>query len=274
MSNDAQIAYWNSQAGETWAAEADTLDPMLAPLGEAAMAALAPKPGERIVDIGCGAGATSRALFTRVAPGGAVLGVDVSAPLIGVAQARGGGPDFALLDAGSAPYPAAPYDAAFSRFGVMFFEDPAAGLGHIRRQLKPGGRIAFLTWRTAAENAWATETVAAAIPHLKAPPDAPADPFAPGPFAFGNKARTEGHFAAAGFKDVSLTPLDTHYTMGASADAAAETSLKIGPLGRLIREQGVDRGPVRAALVELFQRHMTPAGPAMGAACWVITARA
>jgi SAM-dependent methyltransferase len=162
-----QAEYWNSEAAQTWVREAIRLDPMLAPLGRLAMAALAPQAGETVLDIGCGAGATSRDL---AALGAKVIGVDVSKPLIAAAMASGGGPDYVAADAGLWR-PAAPADALFSRFGVMFFEDPPAAFENLRACLKPGGRLAFVCWGPMTENAWAIEPVVAALPHLTTPPE-------------------------------------------------------------------------------------------------------
>ncbi|MBU6371908.1 MAG: methyltransferase domain-containing protein [Alphaproteobacteria bacterium] len=269
--HSAQADYWNHNAGPVWVEENESLDAMLAPLGEAAMAALTPRAGEAILDIGCGAGATSRVLATRVQPGGSVTAVDISAPLVDLAMSKGGDVAYICADAGRDPLPHAPFDAAFSRFGVMFFEDPVAAFTHIGAAMKPGGRIAFICWRGMAENAWARETLVAALPFLKAPPQPP-EPHAPGPFAFADRDRTAGLLAAAGWRDIHIEPLDTDYVLGPSAAAAAPKMLRIGPLGPLIREQGIDPATIGDALTTMLSRYETPKGVAMPAACWVVTA--
>ena len=143
--NAAQVAYWNDAAGQTWAEMQEALDRQLAPLGRAAMAALAPTPGERLLDIGCGAGQTTLELAAAVAPGGEVLGLDISRPLLEVARARPAVPGVRFLegDAQTHAFEPAGFDGAFSRFGVMFFADPPAAFANIRRALKPGGRAAI-----------------------------------------------------------------------------------------------------------------------------------
>jgi SAM-dependent methyltransferase len=264
-----QTEYWNSEAGQIWAREAIRLDPMLAPLGDLAMAALAAKPGETIIDIGCGAGATSRAL---AASGAKVIGVDVSKPLIAAAQAAGGGPHYVEADA-SVWRPPAPADALFSRFGVMFFDDPPAAFANLRSCLKPGGRLGFVCWGPMMENAWAMEPVAAALPHLGAPPEPPI-PGAPGPFAFAAPGRAVEVLAQAGWRDAQATAWRGPYRVGANKDEAFEIMLKIGPLGRLLRDQPEAAGKVRVALADLIAARSSAGGVSFPAIVWIVTARA
>ena len=150
-SNAAQIEYWNATAGEAWAQFQDTLDRQVEPLGLAAMDALCPREGEHIIDIGCGCGQTSLALAARVRPTGSVVGVDISQPMLDVALRRPRSTDlevgFRKLDAQTGELGHGLFDAAFSRFGVMFFGDPVAAFANIHASLKPGGRLAFVCWR-------------------------------------------------------------------------------------------------------------------------------
>ena len=210
--NAAQIEYWNAGAGETWAAMQRVLDDELGPLGEAGIALLAPKAGERVIDIGCGCGATSLDLAQAVGPGGAVLGVDISAPMLTVARTRAadaGLPQAKFIegDAQVHGFDAGAFDSVFSRFGVMFFADPPAAFANIRRALKPGGRLTFVCWRAVMENPWMTLPAMAALQHL--PPLTEAvDADGPGPFAFADPAKVRGILAAAGFADIDLKPHD------------------------------------------------------------------
>ena len=129
--NADQIDYWNASAGNTWATMSDRLDKMIGPVGKAAMAALAPGHGEKVIDIGCGCGQTTLELARRVGSGGQVLGVDISAPMLGVARERAAQErmeqvQFLEADAQVFAFEADAADAVFSRFGVMFFADPVA----------------------------------------------------------------------------------------------------------------------------------------------------
>ena len=155
--NAYQVADWNGQSGEYWVANQARLDAMFAVFGQAAIEAAAPTTGERVLDVGCGAGASSLALAARVGAGGHVLGVDISEPLIGRACAlapQDTPAQFRVADASSAELPERAFDILFSRFGVMFFDDPAGAFSHMRWALRPGGRVAFVCWRGAAENDW------------------------------------------------------------------------------------------------------------------------
>jgi SAM-dependent methyltransferase len=173
--NADQIAYWNADAGETWAAMQEQLDAQLEPHGLKAMEALALAAGERIVDIGCGSGQTSLALGQAAGRSGAVMGLDISRPLLGLARRRAaesGAANVSFAEADVQTYAFAPatFNAVFSRFGVMFFADPPAAFANVRRALKPGGRLAFVCWRTPAENIFMTlpyTAVAAQFPPAK-----------------------------------------------------------------------------------------------------------
>lgn len=271
--NPDQLLYWNEQAGLTWAELQPLLDVQIAPLGLSAIRALAPRPGERILDIGCGCGDTSFELARHVMPGGAVTGLDISAPMLDVARARAAGakrspPEFLLADAQIAHFPE-PFDAAYSRFGVMFFADPEAAFANIRAALKAGGRIAFVCWRRPDENPWMIEPLTAALRYLPAPE--PSDPLAPGPFAFADAARIESILGAAGFKNVVTDPHDTAIG-GYGLDQAVHIALRVGPLGRLLRENPDRRAQVADAVRAALALHLTPDGVRLPSATWIVTA--
>ena len=145
-----QAEFWKGGAGDAWAGAATRLDPLLEHFGVAAMDALALRGGERVLDVGCGAGATTRELAKRVGNRGQVVGVDIAPALLAVARARDGGVRYIEADAGVAQFDTT-FDAVFSRFGVMFFDDPRAAFANLRRAA-PRGRLAFVCWRTFSEN--------------------------------------------------------------------------------------------------------------------------
>ncbi|MBU0823989.1 MAG: class I SAM-dependent methyltransferase, partial [Alphaproteobacteria bacterium] len=138
---------WNGDSGERWAANLDRLDLMLQDFGDAVIAAAGAQRGERVLDIGCGSGTSTFILAEQVGATGHVLGVDISEQLVDLARAAT--PDaapveFRLADAATTPLPAESFDLLFSRFGVMFFDDPGVAFAHMRGALKPDGRIAFV----------------------------------------------------------------------------------------------------------------------------------
>jgi len=273
-SNAAQIDYWNAQAGETWSRFNELLDRQIEPLGREAMRALAPQAGERILDIGCGCGQTTMALAERVGAAGAVVGADISRPMLEVARGRplpagARRPEFREADAQSDTLGA--FDAAFSRFGVMFFADPVAAFANIRAALTPRGRLAFVCWRPYAENPWMRIPMEAAEPFLG--PPQPGDPTAPGPFAFADSGRVRGILGGAGFKGVTIEAFDAPIG-GSSIDDTVSMTFRVGPLGRALAENR-DRIP---AVAEAVKRAVTPYDTADGvfmpSAVWIVQARA
>jgi SAM-dependent methyltransferase len=271
--NAAQAEYWNAGAGPTWAELQEPLDRQLAPLGRLAMAALAPRPGERLLDVGCGAGETTLELAQAVAPAGHVTGLDISATLLAVARRRAAGRrdvDFVEADAQTYPFAPASHDGLFSRFGVMFFADPAAAFANLRRALKPGGRLAFVCWRTAAENEVMSLPMAAASPFL--PPSTPPEPGAPGPFAFADPERVRALLDAAGFTGIHLAPHELKVG-GGDLEATLSLSLRVGPLGGALRENPDKREAAVDAIRAALAPHEGPDGVKLRSATWVVTAR-
>jgi SAM-dependent methyltransferase len=274
-SNAARIEYWNTTAGETWAQFQEPLDRQIEPLGLAAMDVLGPGEGEHIIDIGCGCGQTSLALAARVRPTGSVVGIDISEPMLGVALRRPrSAPDlqvaFRKLDAQTGDLGHGRFDAAFSRFGVMFFSDPAAAFANIRASLKPGGRLAFVCWRPLDENPWMQAPLQAALPFL--PPVAPPDPTAPGPFAFADPSRVRSILADAGFGSVTINPFDAGIG-GGDVEQTSKLALGVGPLGRALREHPELTDNIADAVRNLLSKYVTPSGVLMPAAVWIVLAR-
>lgn len=255
---------------------------MLAPCGAAALRAAAPAAGERVLDVGCGAGASSLALAAQVGSSGQVLGLDISEPLLSRARERtppGVPITYRLGDAAAEPLPRGAFDLLFSRFGVMFFPDPAAAFRHLRTALAPTGRLAFVCWRRFDENDWVRllmSAVAEILPSLTVPA-----PETPGPFAFGDPARVRQILAVAGFRDVRLEPYDCALVYGEAStaedavDAALELSLRVGPLSRALAEQPPElRERAARAVREALRQRVAGHVVTLGGACWIVTARA
>jgi len=276
VANADQIAYWNAQSGRKWADDADKLDAMMAALSDLALAAAAPLPGETVIDIGCGSGGTALMLADRVQPGGHVLGVDVSQPMLAVAEARAAGRHdvrFTEADAGVFPFAPASADLVFSKFGVMFFEDPQAAFANIRVALKPGGRLVFICWRNAAENPFAAVPMGVAMKHL--PPQPKPDPHAPGPFAFADAARVRGLLEGAGFSNVHHQPVGATMVVGRKAESAAKEAVLTGMPSRMLKDaDDAVRAAVIAELSEVYKDWLTDAGVTFPARCWIVTAKA
>jgi len=267
-SNAEQIEYWNGKVGERWAAFQETLDTAMADITASALAFAGAKSGERVLDVGCGCGTT--ALRLAAATGGAVTGIDISAPMLAVARKRGPALTFLQTDASEHGF-RPDFDLVFSRFGVMFFADPTTAFANIRTALKPNGRLRFVCWRTAPENAWAAETFAAVKDLL--PPQPAADPTAPGPFAFGDGERLKGILARAGFKDARVERLDSTMNMGKTLEAAIDQAFKIGPTARALAEvDDTTKEIARGRIGDALKRYLGPRGVTPPAACWLVAA--
>jgi SAM-dependent methyltransferase len=220
---------------DAWAEVREPLELQLAPLGRRALAALAPLPGESVLDIGCGGGETALDLVRAVAPAGTVMGIDLSAAVLAFARRAAKGcasVRFVQADAQVFPFVPASFDAAFSRFGVMFFADPTAAFTNIRRSLRPHGRLAFVCWRALAENPLDILPLSAAAAHL--PPQPADDPHVPGPFAFADPYRVRGILQRAGFEDVVITAHDEQVGSG-DLDTMLAVCSRVGALGKILR---------------------------------------
>ncbi|PVM93847.1 class I SAM-dependent methyltransferase [Caulobacter endophyticus] len=279
--NVNQISDWNGRTGERWVANQARLDRMLGAYGQAAVEAAAPAVGEQVLDIGCGAGAGSLEIAALVGPSGAVLGVDVSEPLVARARELAGdaaNARFQVADASRALLPVAQFDLLFSRFGVMFFDEPAQAFAHIRRALKPGGRLAFVCWRGAGENDWVRLPMRAIAPIVGSP--APPPPEAPGPFSFGDRARVERILTEAGFVDVGFTAIDDPITFGegetrqAAIEDAVDLAFQVGPLTRALADQPETvRAQAMPLVREAFAAKAVGEAVVIEGAGWVVTAR-
>ena len=272
--NAAQSNYWNKTAGLTWAAMQAQLDRQIEPLGARAMEGFAAQPGETVLDIGCGCGQTTLALAERVGGSGGVTGADISQPMLEVARARpapagGAKPRFVEIDAQTGDLGEGVFDGAFSRFGVMFFADPAAAFANIGRALKPRGRLTFVCWRPFAENLWMRAPAEAAASLL--PAMTPPDPNAPGPYAFSDPVKVWDILEAAGFQAIEIRPFDA-VIGGGTLEEATALALRVGPLGGAMREHPHLAAPVAKAVRAALAPHETPRGVLMPAAVWIVRA--
>ncbi len=198
--NADQIAYWNGPGGQHWTDRQQTQDVLLAPISDILIDRAGPNVGERVIDVGCGCGATTIALAQKVGPTGHVFGIDISAPMLVRARqvAPAGLPvDFVLADATVYPFDPASADLLVSRFGVMFFAEPALSFANMRKALPASGRLTFACWREPRDNPWLMAPLQAAYKHVpKLPQLGPEDP---GPFSFAVEQRVHRILGEAGF---------------------------------------------------------------------------
>jgi ubiquinone/menaquinone biosynthesis C-methylase UbiE len=276
--NADQIAYWNGPGGQHWVDRQRIQDIVLAPISEILIERANGKAGERIVDVGCGCGATSIALAQKVGPTGHVLGIDISAAMLARAQQiapAGLSARFVLADATVYPFEPASFDLLVSRFGVMFFAEPALSFTNLHRALRPSGRLAFACWREPRENPFFMVPLQAVYKHApKLPQLGPEDP---GPFSFASAQRVHRILSEAGFQEVAMEPcnLSLDIAVGRGLETAVQSTLEIGPAARALADQSpavisAATDSIREAL-EPFVRDQAVLLPA---SIWIVTAKA
>ena len=269
---------WAGEMGARWLASLDRFEGMIAPIGAALLAQADYQPGERVLDLGCGGGATALAIAERVGPSGAALGLDVAPMLIERARQRSGSTGstarFVCADAATAKLDALPFDRLFSRFGSMFFEAPVAAFQNLKTMLKSGARIDLAVWANPRDNLWMMEVMGVVRGHVDIPP---AVPRAPGPFAFEELAYLENVLSAAGFSGMTVNSYQGQQPIGgpgASPAAATDFVLTSMAAGRALDEAGAAiREAARADLLALFaERYVEGEGVMMGAKAWLVSA--
>jgi SAM-dependent methyltransferase len=273
--NRQQATLWNTDSGHTWVEMNAVLDRMLAPFEAKLTADAFPGPGRRVLDIGCGAGATTLAMARRLGPEGHALGVDISEPLVAAARARAAAENlpasFVCADAQTHPFEPGAVDAAISRFGVMFFDDPVAAFANIRGALVSGGRLSFIAWRSPLENPFMLSAAAALAPLL--PPQPPPEPAAPGQFAFADGERVRGILAASGWSGAAVSPLDLPGEVS-EADLMAFAG-RLGPAGRALQDaDAATKVKAVEALKAAYAPYVTDGVARFATACWWVTATA
>ncbi len=267
---------------EVWDRQAEALDSAMGRHGSAARHALAAGPGERVIDIGCGPGISAVALGAEIGPDGWVAAVDVVAEMTAAAGRRlcaaAVNGVAVTADAGTADLVAVAggaesFDAAHSRFGLMFFPNPNAAFANIFRALRPGGRLAASVWQHLDRNPWMMLTTATATQVLGMERPPLPDPGGPGPFSLADPDSTAALFAEAGFVDVYLESVQAPFLFEGDGAAAAERVLSAGPLGGVfLAADAGRRREVIAAVVEALEHHRGPAGIEVPAASWCLTA--
>jgi SAM-dependent methyltransferase len=273
FANAEQSARWNDRAGRSWAELSDMLDRLLGPFVPLLLEEIAPVAGRRIIDVGCGAGALTLAAAER---GASAVGVDISGPLIEAAKARArplgtAAAQFVQGDAQTHGFDAHGFDALISRFGVMFFADPVAAFRNLRSAVRPGGRLACLAWRSAAENGFMTaaeRSVADILPQLPGRVEN-----GPGQFGFAEAGRVRSILAEGGWRDIEIRPVDVECNL-------PEEDLRLyvrrmGPVADLLPTlDETVRAEVERRVDAAFLPYLRNREARFTAACWMVTALA
>lgn len=278
MSANPQVKVWNELVGGAWAEHAGHFDLSLQPFGDAVLRRLDVGAHERVLDIGCGTGATTVQLGGISSE---VLGVDISVPMLSLARRRAvdhGATNvrFAEVDVQERPFADGAFEVAFSRFGVMFFTDPVRAFTHIGRSLIDGGRLGFVCFDVMERNPFIAEPVGAAAAHLTIPP-LPA-PDAPSPFSLADPERSTAILVASGFSDVRIESGPESVTLGRADDLegvarrALEQNAMSGPA--MSTASALERDAAVAATVDVLASHVTEGMVTMSSATWIVTASA
>ncbi|HEX5588484.1 MAG TPA: methyltransferase domain-containing protein [Acidimicrobiia bacterium] len=273
-SNEDARHGWDGDDGAYWAEHEDYFDRSLARYRDAYFAAAAISSNDRVLDVGCGTGSTTREAARR-AVGGTALGVDLSSRMLERARDRARVEEltnvgFVQADAQIHPFDPASFDLVISRTGTMFFGDPVAAFSNLHTALRPGGRMTLLTWQPMAENEWfvAFRTALADGRELPSPP---AD--APGPFSLSDPARVRRILDASGFVDVALDAVAHPMEHGRTVDEALANVRGMGYAQGLLQSlDAAGRARALDALRASHEAHDTGAGVCYGSATWIISA--
>jgi SAM-dependent methyltransferase len=272
---DEQTKRWNSAPGQAWVEMQAVLDQTFTPLETLLVDAVAAVSPARVLDVGCGTGATTLAVARRVAPSDGCVGVDISEPMIAAARARAEHErvhvTFICANAQEHTFDPASVDMLISRFGVMFFDDPVRAFANLRRAARRGVALRFIVWRSAEENPFMTTAERAAAPLLPSlPPRKPEN--APGQFAFGNAEHVDGILKASGWTEIDIQPLDVVCTF--PENQLVRYLTRLGPVGLALQDADDDtRARVIEAIRPAFDPFVHAADVRFVAACWMIGAR-
>lgn len=278
VANTAMQRYWNEVAGPRWVGRMDVQEARNIEVATLLLAAAQAVPGERVLDVGCGTGATALPFAAAVGPRGHVTGIDISEPMLAVARQRVAEQGLSnvtllLADAQVHKLPPESVDLLTSRFGVMFFADPTAAFRNLRGALRPGGRLCMAVWASIAENMHWKIPYDIAVRHLG--PPAPKPPHDPGPHVFGDRDYCRRVFADAGFGDIAIDARAFHVT-GKSAASEAEHAALFGPAWRLMEEKQADEAARQAIVQETeagYAAYVTPEGVRVPGTVLLVTAR-
>lgn len=278
QANAGMAEFWNGKGGENWLSREARLEASLRPFGQQAMAAGAITAGQRILDIGFGCGDSAIELAGKVGPEGQVHGVDISLAMVDAANKKAVKMDianvsFECADAQTKAFQLASYDLVFSRFGVMFFDDPIGAFKNIYSALKPGGRLAFICWAPRNQNAWVGLPLQVVAKHLTLP--APPGLEEPGPFSLSEELRVNSILGAAGFANIAVEPYQIPFVLGGDVDEALSFLMQLAPSGGAINNAEADqetRARIALDMADLLKSHTNNKGVSMGATALLVTA--
>ena len=274
IANGAQRENWNGDGGRAWVADADHRDTALAGVAELLLRAAAPRTGEVVLDLGCGCGATSFAIASAVGPGGAVLGVDISSLMLGVARERTAASglsnvSFLQADVQTHQFESASHDLAISRFGTMFFDDARSAFTNVAGALRPGGRLCIATWQPLEVNDWLT-VPNAVLQEYGTLPDLGNGP---GMFAQSDPSVLTALLQDAGLSSIDIRDVEVPMTLGEGPEQAADYVAGSGIGRAVLATMSPDRrSAALAAVRKALAEHEGPNGVVLKGAIFLTTA--
>ncbi len=275
--NPRGAAFWNSTMGHAWVSQQAVISDVFTSVTSVSLVAAAAKQGEHVIDIGCGPGDTLLAFARAVGPSGDALGVDVSVPMLEFARHRAAEAGLAnvtcaLADATTYAFEPRRANLVYSRFGMMFFDDPIKAFTNIRSAMKMGGRLVFVCFRTMPESPWFRVPIEAARPHV--PPQPPVDPLAPGMFSLAREERLRGVLTEAGFREIALNATDVPIH-GKDTTQSMAFITQVGPLPALL-ENASDQQRKRAteAARNALAAQIGADGRGLHVGLWLVSASA
>lgn len=277
VAENTQIRDWDGAAGDHWVAYEEKYNAAMSRYGERLFAGAGVRPDDRVLDVGCGCGQTTRLAATLAAEGSA-HGVDLSAAMLararlraaeeGVANVR-----FEQADAQVHDFAPGAYDLAISRNGVMFFADPVAAFANVRRALRPAGRLAFVCWRAPEESEYSLVPRAALGRYVTL--SSPGAANEPGPNSLADPDRVRDVLGRAGLVDVHLEPEDQPMDVGADLDEALDFVLNRPSVRDPLAEvDAATRAKATEELRTALTPYVTPEGVLLRSPAWLVTAHA
>lgn len=276
------VEAWNTVLFEKFVRFRELLTHGLGAHGDAVLERHPPRPGSRVLDVGCGFGDTTQVIAQKVGPDGEAVGVDAAERFIaaarqeakaaGVANARFLVADVQASDLGG------PYDQAFARFGTMFFASPVAAFRNIRRSLRDGASLGMVVWRRKVDNPFFYEVEQRVLELIPHPDKGDQVTCGPGPFSMAEPNLVSTQLEAAGFDRITFERFDSEILIGKDVRDALEFAMALGPAGEILRlagEAGERRRPeVERALTEVLEPMARPGGVFGRSSSWLVSARA
>jgi SAM-dependent methyltransferase len=278
IANTAQHEYWNTVGGPRWIGLGGLVEQRNRAFNDLLLRRSDVAPGENVLEIGCGTGATTVPLAEAVGLRGRVVGVDLSEPMLAGARQRvaeSGLGNISLTQADTQVYclEASGFDLIVSRFGVMFFADPIAAFRNLLPAARPGGRLCFVCWGPIEENRHWMIPYEVALRHLG--PPAPTPPHAPGPLAFSDREYVRSILESADFAEIVIDR-ETPDIIGSTPEEEAEYACVMGPPARLIDEKKPDqavRATIRREMAEAFAAYARGGPMLLPSTVFLVTAR-